>query len=133
MELTIFFLKKKCSTNFFSQILAKTSMSNKDFAKTTKDLTVLLKKLTPEVQESANAVEYAKFLNKTLAKAHTFEKTHPSYINYAVKSMKPKLVKEATTTTSVSTEKATPKRKAETDVKKDAESTKKAKKVADTK
>lgn len=110
-------------------------MSNKDFAKATKDLTALLKKLTPEVQESANAVEYAKHLNKTLAKTQTFDKTHPSYTNYAAKSMKPKLSKEVAPhpATVPTTEKATPKRKAEGEVKKDTESSKKAKKVTETK
>ena len=84
-------------------------MSNKDFQVATKELAILVKKLSQEVPESSNAAEYGKFLTKTVEKARTFDKSSPTYVNYVAKSMKPvtSKVKEVAATV------ATPKRKAD--------------------
>ena len=68
-------------------------MAQKEFAKTTKEITAVLKKLSTEVPESSNAAEYSKFLQKTLITAQTFEKGAPTYVDYVARGMKPKAKK----------------------------------------
>lgn len=111
---------------FKSRALTERFKMNKEFNKTTKDVNALLKKLTPEVQDSANAAEYSKFLNKTLEKAKTFDKSDATYVNYVTKAMKPKVAAKP-----VDADKATPKRKAVAlaDGKEDKEKEKDTKKV----
>jgi hypothetical protein len=62
----------------------------KEFKSTTKELSLLLKKLSDEVPESSNAAEYSKYLQKALSNARTFDKSAPTYIDYVARGLKPK-------------------------------------------
>lgn len=65
-------------------------MTTKYANDTTKDLTKLLKQLSTDVPDTSNSAEYIKFLQKTLEKARTFDKTSPEYVDYVNKSVKSK-------------------------------------------
>ncbi len=69
-------------------------MTDKEFGKLVKDITAVLKKVVDDSADSPNALELYKFLQKTHTNALTFDKTHPTYKNYLVLSMKPKKAKE---------------------------------------
>ena len=64
-----------------------------EFDKLSKELTSELKKLS-KVQDGPNAVEYLKFLKKTLEKAQTFDsENQATFVNY-VTGEKPKSAKK---------------------------------------
>lgn len=65
-------------------------MTTKYANDSTKELTKLLKQLSADVPDTSNSAEYIKFLQKTLEKAHTFDKTSPTYVDYVNKSVKSK-------------------------------------------
>jgi hypothetical protein len=95
-------------------------MATKEFAKTTKEVSALLKTLSTEVPESSNAAEYSKFLQKTLTTAQTFDKSSDTYVDYVARGMKPKKAAVKSQVTEEKPKKATPAPKAseETDAKK---------------
>ena len=70
-------------------------MTDKEFTKLVKDISLVLKKVVGESADSPNATELYKFLQKTHTNALTFDKTHATYKNYLELSMKTKKVKEA--------------------------------------
>ena len=70
-------------------------MTDKEFGKQVKEINATLKRVTADASTSANAIEFCKFLQKTHAKALTFDKEHTTYKNYLADAMKPKKAKDA--------------------------------------
>lgn len=65
-------------------------MTTKYANDSTKELNKLLKQLSVEVPDTSNSAEYIKFLQKTLEKARTFDKSSDQYVDYVNKSVKSK-------------------------------------------